>query len=472
MAKVGEVCRKPAGPRQHAGRARPAPDDGSALPLRRRPSHATNAGRSRAKGSTALTGPCDRRTWPAFPRPKAHDALPAQGPVALRRAHPARPCRPRSGPAARLRQHADLPRLDGALSEHRRLPCTAAARYTYGTKGTPTTEALESAWTALAGAAGTVLAPSGLAAVTLALMSCLKAGDHLLVTDSVYRPTRQFCDGVLKALRRRDDLLRPGARRRHRGAAAAEHHGGVHRGPGFAILRDAGHPGHRRGGAPARRRRAHGQHLGDAAAVPAARARRRSRDRGRNQIPVGQLGPAARARVGERPHLAGVAAHLRQLRHVRRTGGRLPGPARLADAWRCASRSTSVRRSTWRAGWRPARRSPACSTRRSRAIPATRSGSATSRARRGCSRSCSSRRRRGPWRRCSTASSCSGSAPPGAASRASRSRSTAPPTAPPRAGSPPGPAVRLHIGLEDLDDLKADLDAGFARLRREAAKAA
>src|SRR5215203_3507520 len=72
------------------------------------------------------------------------------------------------------------------------------ARYTYGTKGTPTTEALESAWTGLAGAVGTVLAPSGLAAVTLALMSCLKAGDHLLVTDSVYRPTRIFCDDVLR----------------------------------------------------------------------------------------------------------------------------------------------------------------------------------------------------------------------------------------------------------------------------------
>src|SRR5215203_2216081 len=72
-------------------------------------------------------------------------------------------------------------------------------RYSYGTKGTPTTEALEKAWTDLTGAAGTVLAPSGLAAVTLALLSCLKAGDHLLVTDSVYRPTRQFCDGVLKA---------------------------------------------------------------------------------------------------------------------------------------------------------------------------------------------------------------------------------------------------------------------------------
>jgi cysteine-S-conjugate beta-lyase len=71
-------------------------------------------------------------------------------------------------------------------------------RYSYGTKGTPTTESLEMAWTEVAGAAGTVLAPSGLAAVTLALTSCLKAGDHLLVTDSVYRPTRHFCDGMLK----------------------------------------------------------------------------------------------------------------------------------------------------------------------------------------------------------------------------------------------------------------------------------
>jgi cysteine-S-conjugate beta-lyase len=73
------------------------------------------------------------------------------------------------------------------------------ARFTYGTKGHPTSEALEAAWTQLTGAAGTVLAPSGLAAVAVALMSCLKAGAHLLVTDSVYRPTRQFCDGVLKA---------------------------------------------------------------------------------------------------------------------------------------------------------------------------------------------------------------------------------------------------------------------------------
>jgi len=74
------------------------------------------------------------------------------------------------------------------------------ARFTYGTKGTPTTEALENAWTQLAGAAGTVLAPTGLAAITLALMTALDAGDHLLVTDSAYRPTRAFCDGFLRRM--------------------------------------------------------------------------------------------------------------------------------------------------------------------------------------------------------------------------------------------------------------------------------
>ena len=74
-----------------------------------------------------------------------------------------------------------------------------AQRFTYGTRGTPTTEALCSAWTDLSGAAGTVLAPSGLAAIVVALMTALSAGDHLLITDSVYEPSRAFAD---KALRR------------------------------------------------------------------------------------------------------------------------------------------------------------------------------------------------------------------------------------------------------------------------------
>jgi cysteine-S-conjugate beta-lyase len=69
--------------------------------------------------------------------------------------------------------------------------------YTYGTKGTPTTRALESAWSEIAGAADTVLVPSGLAAISLALLTATKAGAHLLVTDSAYSPTRHFCDGLL-----------------------------------------------------------------------------------------------------------------------------------------------------------------------------------------------------------------------------------------------------------------------------------
>ena len=71
-------------------------------------------------------------------------------------------------------------------------------RYTYGTHGTPTTDALTTAWSDLAGAEGTVLTPSGLAAITVALLAVLQAGDHLLVTDSAYFPTRRFCDGTLK----------------------------------------------------------------------------------------------------------------------------------------------------------------------------------------------------------------------------------------------------------------------------------
>ena len=71
------------------------------------------------------------------------------------------------------------------------------ARFSYATKGSPTTAALENAWTELSGAAGTVLAPSGLAAITLALLTAVKSGDHILVTDAVYLPSRIFCDTVL-----------------------------------------------------------------------------------------------------------------------------------------------------------------------------------------------------------------------------------------------------------------------------------
>lgn len=71
--------------------------------------------------------------------------------------------------------------------------------FQYGRHGTPTTKALQEALMALEGpqCAGVGLTPSGVAAISTALLAVLKAGDHLLVIDSVYRPTRNFCDSLL-----------------------------------------------------------------------------------------------------------------------------------------------------------------------------------------------------------------------------------------------------------------------------------
>ncbi|MEJ1159504.1 cystathionine beta-lyase [Prosthecomicrobium sp. N25] len=74
------------------------------------------------------------------------------------------------------------------------------ARYVYGRRGTPTSEALCDAMTDLEGAAGSVVTPSGLAAISVALLSVVSAGDHLLVVDTAYHPCRHFCDTVLKRM--------------------------------------------------------------------------------------------------------------------------------------------------------------------------------------------------------------------------------------------------------------------------------
>jgi cystathionine beta-lyase len=80
----------------------------------------------------------------------------------------------------------------GDLHAHR-------GEYQYGRRGTPTTKALQQAMMALEGpqCAGVGLAPSGLAAISTTLLAVLKAGDHLLVCDNAYRPTRNFCNGLL-----------------------------------------------------------------------------------------------------------------------------------------------------------------------------------------------------------------------------------------------------------------------------------
>ena len=88
--------------------------------------------------------------------------------------------------------------------------------YRYGLQGTATHWALAEALTELEpGAAGTALYSSGLAAITTALLAVLSPGDELLVPDNVYGPTRKFCDGFLKrygvAVRYYDPLTMPEA---------------------------------------------------------------------------------------------------------------------------------------------------------------------------------------------------------------------------------------------------------------------
>lgn len=75
-----------------------------------------------------------------------------------------------------------------------------AQPYTYGRRATPTTRALEDALTELAGGEATILLPSGLNAVTAALLAFVQAGDEILMVDTVYQPTRAFCDGLLTRL--------------------------------------------------------------------------------------------------------------------------------------------------------------------------------------------------------------------------------------------------------------------------------
>lgn len=80
------------------------------------------------------------------------------------------------------------------IKDHRQEP----GRYGYGRFGTITTASLEQLASDLEGAADSFLVSSGLAAITTALMALLKAGDHLLIVDCAYLPTRIFTQRVLR----------------------------------------------------------------------------------------------------------------------------------------------------------------------------------------------------------------------------------------------------------------------------------
>ncbi len=72
------------------------------------------------------------------------------------------------------------------------------APYIYGRNGTPTSAAFEQAIAALEGAAGAVSTCSGLSAIVVSLMAFAKAGDHVLMVDNVYGPSRKFCVDLLE----------------------------------------------------------------------------------------------------------------------------------------------------------------------------------------------------------------------------------------------------------------------------------
>lgn len=89
------------------------------------------------------------------------------------------------------------PSLDALEEMHRRREEPDSRDVTYGRTGTPTSFAFEDAVAELEGGYRTLAFPSGLAAIGAALLAFVKSGDHLLISDSVYAPTRVFCDHLL-----------------------------------------------------------------------------------------------------------------------------------------------------------------------------------------------------------------------------------------------------------------------------------
>jgi len=79
----------------------------------------------------------------------------------------------------------------------------------YGRHGSAVHDALKEAFNTLEGGAGASLFPSGLAACTYPILSQVKAGDHVLLTDSSYGPTRYFCNGHLKKMNIETELYDP-----------------------------------------------------------------------------------------------------------------------------------------------------------------------------------------------------------------------------------------------------------------------
>jgi cysteine-S-conjugate beta-lyase len=285
----------------------------------------------------------------------------------------------------------------GDLHAHR-------GEFQYGRHGTPTTKALQATLMALEGpqCAGAGLAPSGLAAISTTLLAVLKAGDHLLVCDNVYRPTRSFCDGLLTRfdveVSYYDPLIGVGI-------------GSLFKPNTRAVLIEA--PGSQSFEMPDLPAIAAVAHRHGALVIDdntwATPLYHRSLELGvdismqaatkyiggHSDIMFGTISANATARplISEAIRLLGVCVGPDDVFLALRGTRTLPSGSRniIAPGWR------------WRAGSRAGPRSSGCCIRRSKPIPDTRSGSAISVAPRACSASCRSRSHKPPSMRCWTA---------------------------------------------------------------------
>ncbi|MFH1804596.1 MAG: cystathionine beta-lyase [Pseudomonadota bacterium] len=84
------------------------------------------------------------------------------------------------------------------LAELEEAGSSAPGKVTYGRHGTPTRFLLEESIAELEGGFGTLCVSSGVAAITNSILAFVKPGDHILVTDSTYYPTRNLCNSFLK----------------------------------------------------------------------------------------------------------------------------------------------------------------------------------------------------------------------------------------------------------------------------------
>ena len=267
------------------------------------------------------------------------------------------------------------------------------ARYQYGRRGTPTSEALENALRALEGeaCAGVALMPSGLAAISTALLAVAGSGDHILVTDSVYRPTRVFCDGLFKRMGVEttyyDPLIGAGIERLIKPNTRA------------VFVEAPGSQSFEMQDIPAIAKAAHAKGalvlMDNTWATPLYfRALEKGVDLS-IQAGTKYIGGHSDIMFG---CVSATAAALPALKTAMNSLGLCVGPDDMFLALR-GLRTLAVRLARHyesgvrsRAGSPSGRKFCACCIRRSRAIPATRSGGATSPAPAACSASCSSRR--------------------------------------------------------------------------------